>query len=366
MTGIVTRRVVLLVLAGGVACWGLLTFLESQDDQRSLLSDTTSACGSSVETAVAFIEKEVGYFTFSDSSQSQRARRAWYIALSTMNYVQSRLSPLVWGNIYKTTGRRLNGVEECFCAEAGICGNHVKAFLRIVERFELKARYLQLYNIDSQGNNHAAVEVWFNDKWNYMDVTWGTFFRRPRAQSYELLSFDELRHHPDASDLAVTNASNMQYQHYEAAGLEPLAYLRSTTVDRVAGGRGTIRLHPRRDGAILRYSLANVPNHVGVNTTGQPGNKGDMKYQLEGVDPAHRLLQLQIQKIVCETGALTLRAGEESTSYDMAALGRGLFNATIPPLARAGEPVLFEVAPKDDSQECYLVLSSISLAGLDP
>ena len=117
--------------------------------------------------------------------------REYVCALATMNHVQSELSSLRYAVLSKAQKPVPKTVEECFQLQAGICGNHIAAFLEIAGRLEVRARPVEFYlhgETPQENHNHICVEVFYRDKWRFLDVTWGTLYRRPGGAVDELVS----------------------------------------------------------------------------------------------------------------------------------------------------------------------------------
>jgi len=261
----------------------------------------------------------------------------YVFAVATMNHVQSRLSSLNYSVLTKSSKPVPRNVEECFQLEAGICGNHIAAFLEIARRLKVRARPVEFYlhgETPRQNHNHICVEVFYRDKWRLLDVTWGTVYRTPGGTVDELASITEIRKDPRSRTWAVTNQNDLWYQQWKASGLDPLEYVDYRQLDLLRGRAGTIRLVPQPADPGDRYQPVHQPGYLGRNDPGE--DFGAIELALVKVNPAARELRMQVTG-VAGAGQLVissqpgqqvsipldqLKAGEE-TMVDLSGLELG-------------------------------------------
>ena len=69
----------------------------------------------------------------------------FFSALATANFVQARMSSLNYSILSIEKKKLPTNVEQCLEKGAGICGNHVAAFLELSKRLGLRARPVEFY-----------------------------------------------------------------------------------------------------------------------------------------------------------------------------------------------------------------------------
>ncbi|MEK6247710.1 MAG: transglutaminase domain-containing protein, partial [Planctomycetales bacterium] len=225
--------------------------------------------------------------------------REFWISLVAMNYVQAELDCARFSVL--TSGNRApRTLRQCFRAKAGICGNHIHAFLAILSRLGVRARTIQFLNIDQyDGNMHAATEVWYKDSWHFFDVSWATFFRKSTVTD-QVMSVEELRQCDNPLDHAVTNRVNAWYINYGLAEIDHFSYLSSLRVDIAHSGTGTVRTDPvsENDSSELVYSVCNLPNWVGLRRFDIEPVLSRIDWSLPGAGKIARSIYLDVQRVV--------------------------------------------------------------------
>ena len=214
-----------------------------------------------LDRAVAHVREQLRWFGAGPAHS-----KAFYATVATMNYVQSRVSPLRYAQLTKSGVLLPNTPNKCLAMGAGICGGQIMTTRAILNRLGIKNRSVQFYlrgTTPQKNSSHIGLEVFYSNKWHYFDVTWGTFFRRKGDKKDRVLSIAEVLQAPKVDALAVTNKSDLWYQQWTAAGLDPLIYLRSKQRDVVVGGNGTIHLRPNNQ---LKFTPTHQPNYIGRNT----------------------------------------------------------------------------------------------------
>ena len=310
------------------------------------------------DAAVKLIRQQVGLLGGSRPGLS----REYVSAVATMNHVQSELSSLRYAVLSKAGKPVPRTVEECFQLQAGICGNHIDAFLEIARRLEIRARPVELYlhGATSQKNhNHICVEVFYRDKWRLLDVTWGTVYRRPGGAVDELVSIAEIRKDPRSRRWAVTNQTDLWYQQWKASGLDPLEYVDYRELDVLRGRAGTIRLAARLTDAGQRYQPVHQPGYLGRNNASD--DYGSITLALLRVEAGARELRIQVSG-VAGTGTLVVTdgAGGEA-SVPLKQLQGGKETVLDLSELEVGEMLDVHVKPTTAGGVGYVVYSQITL-----
>ncbi|MDP7204225.1 MAG: transglutaminase domain-containing protein [Pirellulaceae bacterium] len=310
------------------------------------------------DAAVASVRQQMDYLGGSRAGLS----RDYITAVATMNHVQSELSSLRYAVLSKA-GKPVPGtVEECFRLQAGICGNHIDAFLEIARRLEIRARPVEFYlhgETPRENHNHICVEVFYRESWRLLDVTWGTVFRRPGGAVDELASIEEIRKDPRSRRWAVTNQTDLWYQQWKASGLDPLEYVDYRELDILRGRAGTIRLAARLTDAGQQYQPVHQPGYLGRNDASE--DYGAIRLSLLRVDPETQGFRIQVSG-VAGTGALVVAdqsGGESSVSLDQLRQAR---EATLDLAGlEVGETLDVQVRPGVAGGVGYVVYSQITL-----
>ena len=288
--------------------------------------------------------------------------REYVCALATMNHVQSELSSLRYAILSKAQKPVPKTVEECFQLQAGICGNHIAAFLEIARRLEIRARPVEFYlhgETPQENHNHICVEVFYRDKWRFLDVTWGTLYRRPGGAVDELVSIAEIRKDPRSRRWAVTNQTDLWYQQWKASGLDPLEYVDYRELDILRGRAGTIRLIPRLTDAGQRYQPVHQPGYLGRNDANR--DFGPIELVLLRVEAGARELRIQVSG-VAGTGTLVVadQSGGE-VSVSLVQLQGGKETALDLSGLEVGKTLDVQVRPTMAGGVGYVVYSQITL-----
>jgi hypothetical protein len=321
-------------------------------DDHSILVGSSVVSSRLLEEAVAFIRSEALY------ASAVGAPTEYLLALSALNYVQSRISPYRYHELPVT--ERPAGPEQALAAQAGICGHQVSVFLEIGSRLGLVVRPIEVYFRSTNGReSHLGAEVFWHGAWHYFDVTWGTFFRERGAESSALLSFHEVAARPDRGRLAITNGANLIFQAYMHAELEPFLYLDETGSRIVmVDGRGTVEPEAEHRGREVVYSLAGMPNFVGI-ARGYGGRLGDVKLRFS-LPATTKRLSVSVSGSECGPGDLRLDSDDWKRRVALASIARrGDFSLPVP---KGGGPVTMSVLPEATGMVCYLVLAGMRAA----
>lgn len=278
--------------------------------------------------------------------------REFIISISAMNYIQSHLSPYIYGALRKS-GNNPNNIEDAIRKGAGLCGLQAELFMKTLEEFGIKTRAVQIYSIDrSGGKNHITTEVWFNNKWNFFDITYGTIFRDPDGDIFELMSFEEILNTKDYVDYAIINKTspiNILTKDFN--------YISSTTKDIIISGSGTIRLEPVKQNELLVFSLTNLPNTIGQFLFSLESNMACLDYHLKGIEDVNEII-LDI-KALGGSGNILLKAKGKNISKDLLEVEKGPFSIDVSDMDLS-EGLNISVAPKKDGEHSYIVLNKIT------
>lgn len=348
---------VLALLLGGVAVFAHQAHVnnETRNMEKSRLETEAR-----LEEAKTPALDEAALFVQSEAKRLNQGGQIIYapeypLVSSAMNYVQANVSPLIYASLENKKTAHGNKKEEALQRHAGLCGLQVEVFLEIMQRVGVQARRVQFYSIDTTGGgNHVTAEVWFNNKWNLVDVTFGTFFRHPGDAPDHWLSAEEVLQLKNPEHCAVSNEANIVYQGYINSGQNPLSYLHSTTRDVIIGGNGTIHLKP--DGE-MNYPLVNLPKHFGVHQPVPPGEMATMVYHLAGLDGKSKLV-FDIAAIGGKQGTIVVEGRNGENSWNVSAAQRGTMEISLEGLD-VSDGVLVKATPTDTNEVFYVVLQGI-------
>jgi hypothetical protein len=312
--------------------------------------------------AIETIRKQVQWF----GPNPEKHSREFLYGIATMNHVQSRLSPLNYSILAKANKKLPRNTEECLALEAGICGNQVQAFLALVKRFGIRARPVEFYlrgAIPAKNHSHICAEVFYDDDWHFFDVTWGTFYRRPDGKEDDLMSWREIRQAQDARDLAITNQSDLWYQQWRAAGLDPFEYVDWSEIDVLTGRTGTIHLRATPDlkGRLLIYTPTHQPNYVGRNSS--DADMGSVKVRLVGTDRKPGMLEIDVLGIA-GSGNLRVEGEQGSVSVELRKIKTGQLKLDLSGISTKND-LRVSVMPEKPSGVGYLVFKRITLHSRD-
>tara|TARA_B100000029_G_scaffold25552_1_gene25161 strand:+ start:2286 stop:3413 length:1128 start_codon:yes stop_codon:yes gene_type:complete len=287
----------------------------------------------------------------------------FFRSLATANFVQSRLSSLNYAIRAAAKEPLPTNVEESLKWNAGICGNHVAAFLEIAQRIGLRARPVEFYfrgTRPEKNHSHICVEVYYAKRWRLFDVTWGTCFRKPDDALDNLIDIETLRTNPQVREWAVTNQSDLWYQQWTASGLDPLEYLDHARMDILRGRQGTIRLEAiDRQPDEATYQPRHQPNFFGRNRADK--DYGAVTVQLESPPAKAMVLQLEVLGFA-GTGTLTVTSGSQRLSIPFTELsaGKTLSLSFESPVSK--QVVRLDTRPDPPGGVAYVVFRTIRLS----
>ena len=105
-----------------------------------------------------------------------------------------------------------NNINEntvCLIRNHGRCGNHQSIFGEVMDFAPLPSRYVSIYmQNNGQRFNHAANEVFIDDRWIFIDTTNGAMWRNTEGNS-NYLSFLEIISLPEDQRLNSTNQNDL-------------------------------------------------------------------------------------------------------------------------------------------------------------
>ena len=251
------------------------------------------------------------------SQRSKTLPKEFVTAVAIMNGVQARLSSINYA-ILKRQGKPIpNTTEDCLALRAGICGNHIAAFLTVADQLGLRTRPVEFYiagPAPAQNTSHICVEVYYNQRWHLFDITWGTYF----VLHNNVASIDDIRESGTKSrDWAVSNESDLWYLQWKDAGHDPLVYVDHMHVDILRGRKGTIRLRPNQQ----TYTPVHQPNFIGLNTKDE--DYGAIRVQLLDTVTGSNTIELEVLG-KAGNGTVVLSNGKHQTRLPMSTLNVGI------------------------------------------
>jgi len=253
----------------------------------SLASLAVCSCDSNeeqtkLELAVQTISAQVDWFGDPPSNYP----RGFLAAVATMNYVQSRLSPLNYSLLARERQRLPAKPEEYLDTGAALCNGQAETFRAILSRMGYRTRRVEFYwpgETPQQNQGHIGAEVFYSQQWHFFDVTWGTYFRRRDSGTDQVMSVADLLQAKTPRKLAVTNQSDLWLQQYVNSGLSPFEYLTASDCDVLVGQEGTVRLRPTvLENGDMEFKQIHKPKYVGRMST-LADNDGSLQYRISGL-----------------------------------------------------------------------------------
>lgn len=146
--------------------------------------------GEQIEKACQQISRECTY------SVRYFPNRSFQFAISILNYTVGHVSAPNYGYLVDLGQPTYSDVEDILDKQAGICQSAQLVFLAIAKNCNIEARPVYIWYAHPNGSGmiagHAVVEVFYKDKWRYLDPTWGSFFRLPETEQDDVLSLIEV------------------------------------------------------------------------------------------------------------------------------------------------------------------------------
>lgn len=309
-----------------------------------------------LDHAVELIRNRVGWF----GPRPNQYSREFLYTVASMNYVQSRVSPLEYALLVRKRKKLPAEPEEYLAMRAGICGGQVMTVREILSRLGVRNRPVAFYlhgAVPAKNQSHIGVEVFYSRQWHYFDITWGTFFRRDGAKTDAVLPLSAVLKTKGVLALAVTNRSDLWFQQYTAAGLNPFAYLHAAEKDVLVGNHGTVRLRPTKlTKQSSVYTPTHQPNYIGRNS--RSADSGALSFRLLGVGAKLTKCTIAITGLA-GSGLLVIRGKSGQTQTLLSELKLG--NHTIDIAGLQGDSLSIAVVADEPLGIGYVVIKQISL-----
>lgn len=320
--------------------------------------------------AEEFARSQLGFATVTLQAALKRplsaAERDTLLAMMAVRFVSTRISAMRYGQIVYEEGTPIATTDDAIAYQAGICGHHAEAALRLLRRLGLTARSVQFYRMGPSGaDSHIVIEVLIDGKWRMMDVTWRAWFLRDPDNPLDLVSGADLAKHGRAAFTARRDETGVHSIVMKLADHAPgaapvsdvLSYL-DPWPNKVTlyGQAGTVRL-PVKDAT---WSPAQTPSFVGRTLDAGELSRGTLNVVLADTDRPAGFVLDGVAAACAKGGALTAHDshGRLLGKRSVSAVQR---DGRLPLKERpaSGEDVLLSVrgAPGD---ACYVVYQKIS------
>lgn len=193
-----------------------------------------------------------------------------FATVEAANVVRASLSSARYAYLGLNAQQRLpQNSESCLEESAGICGNHILVFREIMSALGIETRPLSFfYTIDDgERASRAAVEVFYEQAWRFVDGTWG--FVMARNRSLKFAGFEEIR---TSKDLEPVENDLDAWSLFVRSRLgSPLDYISRPDLNVLVDGKGVVTVSvPEEPESIERFE--HIPNYVG-DTTSQPESR---------------------------------------------------------------------------------------------
>jgi len=280
--------------------------------------------------------------------------KEFFQAVSIMNWVQTNISPFIWQDIYLKEARSISTLEDSLRYGAGECGGQVLVYCKIAKELGLKTRTIQIYSISKTNeSNHITVEVWFNNKWNFFDITNGTFFRKQNSKIFEVMSFDEVQNVSNPFVYAISNRASLIFQRQGLEEKNPIDYIISPSKDIIVSGMGVINFEPIKN----QCFLGGRPNYIGKTWFEYSDSIGEISYKIKNINDK-KVLKLNIEAIGGMNGKLVVKAKEKIIKVDLKYPQKGLMKIDISKLDLSNGITLYT---ESELKIFYVVFKSISV-----
>jgi hypothetical protein len=313
-----------------------------------------------LDDAVNSIREQVDWFGERPNGYS----REFLTAVATMNYVQSRVSPLNYSLLVKAKKPLPTTAEEYLASQAGICGGQVMTFLELLNRLGVRNRPVEFYlrgQTRAENHSHIGTEVFYADKWHFFDITWGTFYRRgdqARKRVDDVLSISEILATEEARQLAVTNRSDLWFQQWTANGFDPFEYLTASQMDLIVGRGGVVTLRPADDAkSRYLYIPTHQPNYIGRNN--RSPDFGSLSFRLTDVKRTTTSCNITVSG-VAGSGKLVIRGKSGEVTRPLSVLTAGDHRIDLSNLEIDGE-LRLTVDSGNNREVGYFVFKQITL-----
>jgi hypothetical protein len=262
-----------------------------------------------IDGAVARIRSHVGWF----GENPQSFAVEFLHTAATLNYVQSRVSPLEYSLRVQRKQPLPGRPEEYLSTGSGICGGQVATCREILTRLGLRNRPVEFYlhgATAAENHSHIGFEVYYSDSWHFFDVTWGTYFCSKDGRPDQVLSIEDVLKTEGILSLAVTNRSDLWFQQWIKAGYDPFDYVTVEKKDVIVGRGGTVHLRTV-DGPTPGqfFKPIHQPNYFGRNNDSV--DSGSIVIQLADVNKDARVCTITISGLA-GSGHLVVSAKDGS------------------------------------------------------
>ncbi|MDX1837990.1 transglutaminase domain-containing protein [Legionella taurinensis] len=286
------------------------------------------------------IEHAVQGINYSLNNTLSRNEMDIYRALEAMNLIQNIAGSGRYNYLTLTSEKSvaLSMNEQSLMLKRGygICGNHQVMFLQIMELLKVKARPVDFYytDINGQSCNHAAAEVKIGKKWRYFDITWGSIWVKEKNNLSTLLSLEDVL---DKKGKRMSGL-NSWYLHFTYPRLvgDPLEYLTAKPLQIL-----------RNKGGLLTVPVVNnqaafdgLPKYIGKTSSSSPLSMKfkDIPHSMEAI------IDVQGKGGLCTKSAIETASGHYAIQ-----LGKSLIQVA------PGS----ELAIKGDDAYCYAVINNV-------
>lgn len=317
-----------------------------------------------------FARSQLGFATVTLQAALKRplsaAERDTLLAMMAVRFVSTRISAMRYGQIVHEEGARIETTDDAIAHQAGICGHHAEAALRLLRRLGLTARSVQFYRVGPSGaDSHIVVEVLIDGKWRMMDVTWRAWFLRNPDKPLDLVSGADLAKHGREAFTARRDETGVHSivmnMADKAPGAAPvsdvLSYL-DPWPEKVTlyGQAGVVRLSAKD----TTWSAAQTPNFFGRTLDAGELSRGALAIVLADTQRPSGLAIEGVGSACAKGGAVTAHdsAGRLLGRRSVAAVQR---DGRLPFKERPafGEDVLLSVRGASNDA-CYIVYQKIS------
>jgi hypothetical protein len=181
-------------------------------------------------------------------------------AQSALTWVQSRLSPAIYAEV-----GGVNDLRAAFRLQAGLCGDIVEAFMRVLQGVGVRVLPVQFfYVLAGERHNHVAAQVLWGGSWHYVDPTWGVLFEKPGQgvlSPEQVLALKAPSRYALMNRLVPWTDANVR----RGGGWRPLGYLTDATERQVVmNGAGSVEPPRSTAGATTTFDLTLMPDYVGT------------------------------------------------------------------------------------------------------
>ncbi len=165
-----------------------------------------------------------------------------------------------------------NSLFGWFSTRSGLCNARADICVNMIAFLNLNARIMNLYDFPSPQNGHSAVEVYYDEKWHFLDPTNGGYFKNREG---DIMSLEEMSRNPEeaVAGMVVFEETLDKSNNYERMNYH-------YTVENLKGIRSYAPMS-RSETAVV-YPMVDM----GLNETWQIGmlDDSDEDVRLEGME----------------------------------------------------------------------------------